>query len=179
MNLVERIVALAEALDEADIEWAIGGAIALAYATAEPRATRDVDVNVFVESQGVDRVFESLPNGVRHGATDRRSVIRDGQVRLWWDSTPIDLFFSTSDFHSDVASRCRSVPFAHRHIRVLSAEDLAVFKALFDRPKDWVDIDEMDASGALDRGTAARRLASIIDPEDPRVLRLLTESKAP
>ena len=174
MNLVERIVAIAQALDDGEVEWAIGGAIALAYATAEPRATRDVDINVFVESSNVDRVFASLPEGVRHAAADRRSVLRDDQVRLWWDTTPIDLFFSTSEFHRDVATRCLSVPFANRRIRILSADDLAIFKALFDRPKDWVDIDEMDASGALDRGMAARRLASIIDPADPRVVRLLT-----
>ncbi|MFM8947079.1 MAG: hypothetical protein ACKOJC_10290 [Actinomycetota bacterium] len=174
MNLVERIVAIAQALDDGEVEWAIGGAIALAYATAEPRATRDVDINVFVESSNVDRVFASLPEGVRYAAADRRSVLRDDQVRLWWDTTPIDLFFSTGEFHRDVATRCRSVPFANRQIRILSADDLAIFKALFDRPKDWVDIDEMDASGALDRGTAARRLASIIDPADLRVVRLLT-----
>jgi hypothetical protein len=64
------------------------------------------------------------------------------------------------------------VPFAGSHVNVLGAEDLAVFKALFDRPRDWVDIDEMAAAGALDRQQAAERLASLLDPDDPRVARI-------
>lgn len=176
MTLVECIVALAQALDRAKVDWAIGGAIALAYATDEPRATRDVDVNVFVESSEVDRVFASLPDGVRHTAADRRAVLKDDQVRLWWDDTPVDLFFSSSEFHREVSARCRVVPFANAAIRILSPEDLAVFKAMFDRPKDWVDIDEMFASGTLDRGLAAGRLASIIGSADLRVGRLAAGS---
>lgn len=172
MNLVERVVALVDALDRADIDWAIGGAVALAYATEEPRGTRDIDVNVFVRSNEVDRVFDALPTGVVAKAADRRAVIADDQVRLWWDDTPIDLFFAASDFHLEVAERARTVSFGGRHIRVLSPEDLAVFKAMFDRPKDWVDIDEMAASNALDRAVASRRLAIMLGPDDPRVARL-------
>ena len=47
-KLVERIVAVAASLEAAEIPWALGGALALAYATNEPRGTRDIDVNVFV-----------------------------------------------------------------------------------------------------------------------------------
>ena len=87
-------------------------------------------------------------------------------------STASDLFFAASDFHLEVAERARTVSFGERHIRVLSPEDLAVFKAMFDRPKDWVDIDEMAASNALDRAVASRRLAIMLGPDDPRVARL-------
>jgi len=62
--------------------------------------------------------------------------------------------------------------FAGIHVNVLSAEDLAVFKALFDRSRDWVDIDEMAAAGVLDREMAAARLASLLGPNDPRIARL-------
>ena len=82
------------------------------------------------------------------------------------------MFFDADYFHSGVANRIRAVPFAGRTIRVLCAEDLAVFKVLFDRPKDWVDIDEMVAAGTLDRSTASRRLADVLGADDPRVDRL-------
>lgn len=172
MNLVERVTALADCLDRSKIRWAIGGAIALAYATEEPRGTRDIDVNVFVRSDDVDRVFAALPVGVRATDADRKAVVADDQVRLWWDDTPIDLFFASSDFHLEVDTRARRVDFAGSSIRVLSAEDLAVFTAMFDRPKDWVDIDEMTASGTLDRMLAAQRLAITLGSDDPRVARL-------
>lgn len=97
--------------------------------------------------------------------------MRDEQVRLFRDDTPIDLFFAADAFHGEVAGRCRVVPFAGRSIRVLGAEDLAVFKALFDRPKDWLDIATMVESSALDVDTAVERLGRLI-AGDPRIERL-------
>jgi pimeloyl-ACP methyl ester carboxylesterase len=171
LSLVDRIVALCDALDTAEVPWALGGAIALAYATEEPRGTRDVDVNVFLKSNQAKRVFVVLPAGVVSSAADLISAKRDDQVRLWWDDTPIDLFFSASQFHDSVSQRVRRVPFAGRHINVLCSEDLAVFKALFDRPKDWIDIATMAEDGALDCEVAALRLEDLLGV-DPRVDRL-------
>lgn len=171
-SLVDRVLSIAAALDDSGIDWALGGALALAYATEEPRGTRDIDVNVFVPSAAVSEVFAELPPGIAHSADDERSVFDSDQVRLWWDDTPVDLFFAASDFHLQVATRTRRVPFAGSHVNVLAAEDLAVFKALFDRSRDWVDIDAMAAAGALDRKVAAERLASVLDSDDPRIARL-------
>lgn len=173
MTLVERIIEIARAFDAAQIEWAFGGALALAYATQESRGTRDIDIKVFVTGGAVDRVFSALPTGVAYGRSDVKCVEATDQVRLWWEGTPVDLFFAADPFHSEVATRCRVVPFARHTIKVLGAEDLAVFKAMFDRPKDWVDIDEMAASGALNRRIAAQRLTQLLGAEDPRVNRLL------
>ena len=171
-TLVERIVAVCDHLDRADVPWALGGALALAYATEEPRATRAIDVNVFVPATEAPRVFAALPAGVRHGAADVRAAEDDEQVRLWWDDTPVDLFFAADPFHAEVARRCRAVPFAGRTIRVLCAEDLAVFKAMFDRPKDWVDIDQMARVRAVDPPAIAATVYEILGC-DARVERLL------
>jgi hypothetical protein len=171
-TLVERVVAVCGALDRASVPWALGGALALAYATEEPRGTRDIDVNVFLPVDAAAAVFAALPPGVQHSAADEAAVARDGQVRLLWDGTPIDLFFAVDEFHRDVADRCRTVPFEDRLIRVLSAEDLAVFKAMFDRGKDWVDIATMSEANAIDLELAAERLASVLGGDDPRVERL-------
>jgi hypothetical protein len=172
LSLVQRIVAVCDALDAADISWALGGALALAYATEEPRGTRDIDVNVFVGATSARRVFSALPSGVAFAAADVAAAKRDDQVRLWWDNTPIDLFFAASQFHAEVGRRVRRVPFVDRQIDVLCAEDLAVFKAMFDRPKDWVDIAAMADAGALDCGVAALRLGDLLGTDDPRIERL-------
>lgn len=148
-----------------------GGALALAYSTNEPRGTRGIDVNVFVASSAASAVFGSLPRGVRHSQRDVDAATSDEQVRLFWDETPVDVFFAADEFHGEVAGRCRVVPFAGRTIRVLCAEDLAVFKAMFDRPKDWVDIAAIVDAGALDVEAAASRLGSLL-AGDARVERL-------
>jgi hypothetical protein len=170
-TLVERVVAVCDSLDRAEIPWALGGALALAYATSEPRGTRDIDVNVFVGSSDAPAVFAALPDGVAFTDVDVVEARARDQVRLWWDATPIDVFFAADSFHLDVAGRCRLVPFVDRRIRVLSAEDLAVFKAMFDRTRDWADIEAMVDSDAIDLGVAADRLRGMLG-DDPRVDRL-------
>jgi len=170
-TLVDKVLAVAAALGGHDVPFAFGGALALAYATEEPRGTRDIDVNVFVAPDDVDAVFEALPALVVHTDADRRAVVRDEQVRLFWDDTPVDLFFAAHPMHHEAASRRRWVDFAGSKIPVLAPLDLAVFKALFDRPKDWVDIETMRDSGTLDPRAAAEAVEALLG-DDPRVARL-------
>lgn len=170
-SLVEKVRAIAASLDGSGVPFAFGGALALAYATEEPRGTRDVDVNVFVGPDEVDAVFAAMPAGVAHGPADRAAVARDEQVRLWWDDTPIDVFFAAHPFHLEAGRRRRIVDFAGTTIPVLGATDLAVFKVLFDRSKDWVDIETMRESGTLDLRAVTDEVAALLG-DDPRVDRL-------
>jgi hypothetical protein len=67
-------------------------------------------------------------------------------------------------------SRRRVVPFAGEQISVLGPVELVLFKALFDRPKDWVDIATLVEAGAVPEPEAVRRgLVELVGPEDPRV----------
>ncbi len=117
--------------------------------------------------------------GVRVDAPGVEELVqRDGQVRVWWDSTAVDLFFAYDAFHDAAAVACRSVPFAEGRIPILSAEHVAVCKVVFDRPKDWVDIEAMLAiSTAIDTAEVLRwvgRIAGDTDPRYDRVAALLT-----
>jgi len=170
VTLVDKVKVLAAALEDR-VPYAFGGAIALAYATEEPRGTRDLDVNVFVAPAEVDEVFAALPAGIAHTGADRQVVVDDEQVRLWWEDTPVDVFFAAHPFHHAVGRRSRVVDFDGTPIRVLAADDLAVFKVLFDRPKDWVDIATMADSGTLDRTAVLRDVRALLG-DDPRLERL-------
>ncbi len=170
LSLPDKVLAIDSALS--DIPHAFGGAISLAY-HAEPRATIDIDVNVFVP---VDRSAEVLDPLSQLGVEITKAAetaTRDGQVRLMWDNTPIDLFFSYDPFHDAAEQASVTVPFANHTIRVLSATHLSVCKAVFDRPKDWVDIESMIALGThLDTAEALRWIGRIAGDEDPRYARL-------
>ena len=173
-SLPERVVAVDRAL--AGVPHAFGGALALAY-WAEPRATIDIDVNVFVPSDRREEVLGPLAAlGVDTGEAPA-TIARDGQARVWWDGTPIDLFFSYDAFHDAADRAAVEVPFADTTIRVLSAEHLAVCKAVFDRPKDWVDIEAMVQLGTrLDVAEVLRwvgRVAGDTDSRYDRVAALL------
>ncbi len=62
--------------------------------------------------------------------------------------------------------------FAHSTLPFLAANDLAIFKSLFDRPKDWLDIEEMVEAGTIDVSLVANTVESLIGT-DPRVQRVL------
>lgn len=172
--LGQRLLDVHDSLSAADLPHAFGGAIALAYCTEEPRGTRDLDVNVFVSPDRAGAVLEALPSGVVVRPGDVASAERDGQVRVWWEETPLDVFLDVHRFHVEVAENVRQVAFEGRTIPVLDCTALAVFKALLDRTKDWADIEEMQAAGALNRPHAQAWLARLLGGESPIVRRLLS-----
>lgn len=172
MRLPERLIELHRALDRARLPHAFGGAIALAYCTLDPRGTSDIDVNVFVPVAEYDRVLAALPDGVVHSQDDVETLVRDGQVRLWWDGTPVDLFLDYAAVHADAALNRRLVEFEGTEIPVLGPVELAVFKAMFDRTKDWADIEAMIAAKTLDVDALREALQSMLGLQDPRIDRL-------
>jgi len=182
IGVADRMLAVHDALRAAGLPHAIGGAIALGYCTLEARGTQDVDINVFVSPSRTREVFAALPDGVRVTARDLQLAERDGQVRLLWHATPIDVFFSVLPFHDEVERNIRHVSFGDRTIPVLDCTDLAVFKALFARPRDWVDIEAMVEARSLDVDEAMRWVREMVG-DDPRVeqlagLRALRRSQA-
>jgi hypothetical protein len=172
MTLAQKLLALHEQLAGAGIEHAFGGAIALAYWTLEPRGTRDIDVNVFVPSSEAARVLAALPDAIDHDEHVIDTIERAGQVRLWWDDTPVDLFFSYEPLHAQAARNHRVVPFDGERIPVLGPVELAVFKAIFDRTRDWADIEAMLAAETLDLDAVRDELVALVGGGDRRVSRL-------
>ena len=112
------------------------------------------------------------PKGVVVGEGDRDLVQRDGQVRLWWERTPIDLFFSYHAFHEHAAARVRVVPFGDVEIPVLNCTDLAICKAMFARAKDWVDIENAAHSGSIDAVEALTWVERMLGADSPNHQRL-------
>lgn len=172
-KLGDKLLAVHHSLDANAIAHAFGGAIALAYCTQDPRGTSDLDVNIFVPPSDSHRVLSSLPAGIMHTRQDAKTLERDGQIRLWWDRTPIDIFLNTHPFHEQAATETRHVPFEGDNIPILSCHVLAVFKAMFDRSKDWVDIEQMVQADAVQSAVVAASVHDILG-NDSRVTRLLT-----
>ena len=172
-SLPGKMLAIHEHLRAAGIDHAFGGALALAWCTQQARGTIDVDVNVFVGPDRADEALAALPTEVTASDTDRALLVRDGQARLWWGTTPVDVFLNTTEFHATVATRVRWEPFAGADVPFLSCEDLAVFKAFFNRTKDWADLEAMREAGALDAAAVAGVLAAHLGADDERIARLL------
>jgi hypothetical protein len=171
-GLPQKIIAIHHALASLDIAHAFGGALALAWCTQRARGTIDIDLNVFVTQDRASEVVAGFPAGVAHTDADVVTLEQEGQARLWWDDTPIDVFLNTTDYHQDVARRIRWEPFDGEELPFLACTDLAVFKAFFNRTRDWADLEEMAAAATLDRDRVLGILIRYVGPADERVQHL-------
>src|SRR3954470_13077951 len=95
-----------QALANAQIPHAFGGAIANAY-HGEPRATTDIDINIFLPESNHEGTLKALEQiGITiDWQRDSDIIKRDGQIRLQWPPTIVDLFFMTFDFLQAASNR--------------------------------------------------------------------------
>jgi hypothetical protein len=171
--LPDKVSAIHEALGASKIPHALGGALALAY-YATPRATIDIDLNVFVPAESWQEVVAALgPLGIAIDALEPAALERDGQCRLWWGDNPVDLFFAYDPIHDEMRREARRVPFGGTTVSILSPEHLTVCKAMFDRRKDWLDIEQMLlATDDLRIDEVEQWLERMVGKHDPRLARL-------
>lgn len=172
-SLPEKVIVIHESLTDAEVPHALGGALALAY-YADPRATIDIDINVFVPTGRWREVVNALTEiGVSASRLDPTALERDGQCRLWWGDNAVDLFFAYDPIHDEMRRQSRRVPFGGVTVSILSPEHLAVCKAMFDRRKDWLDIEQMLIAGDdLDLSEIEKWLVRMVGDSDQRVERI-------
>lgn len=172
-DLLDLVFALIDAFESSSIDYAFGGAIA--YSTwGEPRATRDVDLNVWLPPTELARCFDILE---RLGARlEREQAERDASGRgmfvARFREIRIDVFVPSIPFYESARKQRRRVSFDGRPTWVLSPETLAVFKLLFHRPKDLADVQrmlELQGSG-FDRGFVTGALQEMLNPQDEKLL---------
>lgn len=165
---------IADAFEAEQIPYAIGGALALA-AWGFPRATNDVDIDVFVEPDDLGKVLATLE--LVGCELDRESCIasaRDrGDFRARFGRMRIDFFVPAIPFYRSAESRVREALLGGRPARYLSPEDLTVFKMLFFRTKDILDVERLVGFIGSDFDTSYVRtsLVKIVGSEDDRVRR--------
>jgi hypothetical protein len=171
LPLGDKVELIHRTLDAAGIAHALGGALALAY-YGEPRATIDADINVFVDPAEYTRVLALLePLGITD-APSADVVMRDGQCRLSWGRNMIDLFFAYDGVHEAMRNWARPVPFGDETIPILAPEHLIVAKVVFNRAKDWLDLEQMlVAVPALDFAEIEKWLDHLIGADDERARR--------
>jgi hypothetical protein len=176
-GILERLRAVHVCFERAGLDHAVGGALALAIYVYPPRGTADIDLNVTADPNRPDVVLSALPGEVKVDTAAAEAIRATGQVRLWWRSptldTPIDLFLPQHPtFHYLAVSRAEPADFDGTEIKVLTATDLMVFKMLYNRRRDWADIESLVRCGAGDTAEAGRWVAEFVGANDPRLATL-------
>jgi hypothetical protein len=163
---------LAAALDAVGIPYAIGGAIAWGI-WADPRGTHDVDINLFVRPEELDRALDVLCEaGLEIDRERAREADREGQVLIGYsDGLRVDLFTPSIPFAWEALKTRKRLRGVSGEAYYLSAEAISVFKLLFYRPKDILDLEKLVAVQGKDvDATYVRRwLVDMMGESDPRV----------
>lgn len=164
---------IADALAAAGFSYAIGGALALAIAGV-PRGTADVDVNVFVAEQAVPSamaVLSALGIDIPIGAEEQAR--QRGMFIGRWQGMRIDVFLPSIPFAFEAErTRVRVTADSGWSGWFLSAESIAVFKLLFFRGKDIVDLERLVAvRPELDIAYVRRWIVEMMGEHDERTQR--------
>lgn len=171
-SLVDAVASLVDALEASKIDYALGGAIAYS-SWAEPRATRDVDVNLWVGPDRLDEGFATLERAgvVLDRERARAEAVERGMFVGRLGEYRIDVFVPSVAFYDEALRRRVRTRVAHRDTWVLSAEAIAVFKMLFYRPKDLADVGRLlqIQHGRIDVAFVRRWLVEMLGQSDPRI----------
>jgi hypothetical protein len=165
-------IRVARTLEEHGISYALGGALAYGQ-YGIPRATNDVDVNVFVEPPALSSVFDALRSlGITiDEAAARGAADREGLIVLRFGDYRLDVFTPSIAFSWEAErTRVRHVV-EGSGVWFLSAEALCVFKLLFFRGKDIVDLERLVAvqGAAIDAAYVRAQIANMLGESDARV----------
>lgn len=147
-DLYDELVALLSALDAANVEYALCGALALAVHGA-PRATRDIDLIARKEdhdrirelARGLGYVFEALPMQFSGSGIEvqRYSKLVDGRPLM------LDLLWLDAKLETVWNDRVR-LAWREGTLSVVSREGLITLKLTAGRPQDLVDIQSLTAA---------------------------------
>lgn len=151
MNVKTELIRVTDALDEAHIDYAVCGGLALAI-HGFPRATKDVYLIVRAEDLAAVRTAVR-PLGFRL----ETSIISfragtDEEMKLWRVSRAVDDELLTVDFMlatkflDDVWQDRERFEFAGKQISVVSIEGLRKMKRFAGRPQDLADLEKLNNS---------------------------------
>ncbi|HWT89965.1 MAG TPA: hypothetical protein VN179_02505 [Solirubrobacterales bacterium] len=133
----------------------------------------DIDVNVFIPPdrwRDICQVLEPLEIDME---IDEAGLEATGEAKLGWGSNFLHLFFSCDSLHEEMRRSIRTVPFNGKYIPVVSPEHLVIRKALLDRTKDWLDVEQiLVATRPLDLQEIERWMEQMAGIDDPRLAKL-------
>lgn len=164
---------LARALEHAHIPYAIGGAIALG-AWSDPRGTHDVDINLFVSHEALDHALDVL---IAAGLVIDRELARkadqEGEVLIGrYAGMRVDLFTPSIPFAWEAMQTRRRLAGPSGEADYLSPEATAIFKLLFFRPKDLLDLEKLllVQGRLIDAPYVRRWMVEMMGEDDERVV---------
>lgn len=133
---------IAEKLQESDIPYmVIGGQAVLLY--GEPRLTRDIDITLGLDADGVENILSILPDlSLVPLVKNPKEFVEKTMVLPTIDEESgirVDFIFSFSPYERQALKRVRLVDFEGTRVAFASLEDVIIHKIIAGRPRDIDD----------------------------------------
>jgi len=168
MNLQFRAIwEIHQFFTEEQIPYVLIGGIALQW-WGEPRFTRDVDVTILVNLGEEETVIKKILSAFSPRISDAMDFALKNRICLVQskEGYEIDISLGIPGYEEEVIKRAIKCKLDENHnVRICSAEDLIIHKAIAGRPQDISDIEGiiMRQGNKLDSGYIHRWLKEISD----------------
>lgn len=134
-TLTDALLAVHDVLDAARVPHALCGGLAANLYREDVRATSDVDLAVAVGPAHLVNLVRAFTEGGWQAESHWR---QSEQLRLTRRGFPrVDCLVATTDYERAAIERSVPVEIEGRDLRVLTAEDLIVFKLIAGRARDY------------------------------------------
>lgn len=145
-SLLDGLIAVHDILEAEDVEHALCGGLAANLYRDELRTTIDLDICLVcspAQLVWITRAFEEC-GWTAHPAWRQAELLRLERA----DLPRVDLLIASTDYERIAVRRAPTALIADRDIRVLTPEDLIIFKLAAGRLRDYEDVVAMlNASG--------------------------------
>jgi len=133
--LPDEVVVIHNALTDANIPHAFGGAIALAY-WGTPRYTHDVDINIALPADQHKTVLDTLSSifPIHDREKAERELTHVAQTRLRWGALPVDLSAGSRMGGEKVDLNCQCACWGTASSGSLAARHRPAIRTPFQRP---------------------------------------------
>jgi predicted nucleotidyltransferase len=120
----------------------IGGQAVLIY--GEPRLTRDIDITLGVDINGLDRLLNAIQElPLKPLPADIDGFVRETMVLPTLDENTgirVDFIFSYTPYETNAIKRANTVAILGQKLAFASPEDLVIHKIFAGRPRDLEDV---------------------------------------
>ncbi len=141
--LDEAVLEVCQFLEQHRVRYGLMGGYAL-QRWGEPRATRDIDIEIVIEESEKATVFEHLLSRFQPRIQNALEFAMRHRVLLLYASNgiPVDISLAPPGYGELVAQRLQKIQVMPDYppVFVISAEDLVIHKCIANRPVDRQDI---------------------------------------
>jgi len=143
--LTEHLKMILKVLQELDADHALAGGLAYS-ALVEPRATVDIDMLIMMQNSSMQNFFQLIEKHFDFLKVHEKPM-RFRFVKIWRavgfkndHDIILDFLLAESQFHRNVLERAIEIDFLGMSVKIITLEDLILFKKCANRPRDIADL---------------------------------------